>query len=102
VKGDRSLLHLGQTGHSSPTHCLPLHTTLNSTAHFNGSDGTAYIRLFFCRTQLHMNIGLTSKGLGLQRRCLCGIVTLQSYVYFHTLSLTPKAPSANVLGLDTE
>jgi hypothetical protein len=51
VEGERSLLHLDKAGHSSPTHWLPLHNTLNTTAHFNGSDGTAYIRLFLCRTQ---------------------------------------------------
>jgi hypothetical protein len=42
VERDRSLLHLGQAGHSSPLHWLPLHSTLNTNAHFSGSDVTAY------------------------------------------------------------
>ncbi len=45
VAGVRSLLHMGQVGYISTTHWFLLHSTLNTTVHFNGSDGTAYTRL---------------------------------------------------------
>jgi hypothetical protein len=46
VEGVRSLLHMGQAGYISVTHWFLLHSTLNTTVHFNGSDGTTYTRLF--------------------------------------------------------
>jgi hypothetical protein len=44
VEGARSLLHMGQAGYISTTHQSLLHSTLSITVHFNGSNGTAYIR----------------------------------------------------------
>jgi hypothetical protein len=35
---------MGQTGYISTTHQSLLHSTLNITVHFNGSNGAAYIR----------------------------------------------------------
>ncbi len=44
VERARSLLHMGQTGYISTTHQSLLHSTLSITVHFNGLNGTAYIR----------------------------------------------------------
>jgi hypothetical protein len=39
VEGVRSLLHMGQAGYSSITHCILLHSTLNTTAHITDQMG---------------------------------------------------------------
>ncbi len=44
VEGARSQLHMGQAGYISTTHWSLLHSTLSIAIHFNGSNGTAYIR----------------------------------------------------------
>ncbi len=43
----KSSVGMGQTGYVCTTHWFLLHSTLNTTVHFNGTDGTAYTRLFF-------------------------------------------------------
>ncbi len=44
VEGARSLLLMGQAGCISTMHWSILHSTLDTTVHFNGSNGTAYTR----------------------------------------------------------
>jgi hypothetical protein len=43
-RGARSLLHISQAGYISATNWFLLHSTLGTTVHFNGLNGTACTR----------------------------------------------------------
>ncbi len=63
MEGVRFLLHMGQTGYVSTTHGFLLHSTLNTTVRVNGSDGTAFNRLFFIwHTKVHRSFEKQKTG----------------------------------------
>jgi hypothetical protein len=67
--GAKSLLLLGHTGYISTTHQSLLRSTLSTTVHFNGSNGTAYTRPSMVRNNSSSRErGEGDKGEGKRKR----------------------------------
>jgi hypothetical protein len=91
---------MGQAGLISTTHRFFLHSTLNTTVHFNGLDGTAYTRLFSVwhnNKQVHSHVHVQMHGNGHGHGTDTGLDTYKDWTGTRkwtatlTLSIRPRS-----------